>query len=56
MLSINEVRYHFSEEALVNLTLAVVIMNSWNRLAISFRSVPGNYESSKTPIYTDSER
>jgi AhpD family alkylhydroperoxidase len=44
----HEVRAHFSEEELTNLTLAIVIINTWNRLAISFRSVPGGYQSSKT--------
>jgi AhpD family alkylhydroperoxidase len=44
-----EVRRYFSEEELVNLTLAVVIINTWNRLALAFRSVPGNYKSTKTP-------
>ena len=37
-------RQHFSEEELVNLTMAVVTINGWNRLAISFRSVPGSYQ------------
>ena len=36
-------RRHFTEEELVNLTLAVVAINGWNRLAISFRTVPGTY-------------
>jgi AhpD family alkylhydroperoxidase len=35
----------FSNEELVNLTLAVITINGWNRLAISFRSVPGAYQS-----------
>lgn len=35
---------HFSEAELVNLTLAVVTINAWNRFAISFRSVPGSYQ------------
>ena len=39
-----EVRPHFSEEELANLTLAVVAINGWNRLAISFRAVPGEYQ------------
>ncbi len=30
----------FSEEELVYLTLAVISINGWNRLAISFRTVP----------------
>ena len=38
------VRKHFAEDELVNLTMAVVAINGWNRLAISFRSVPGNYQ------------
>ncbi len=39
-----EVRQHFSEEELVNLTLAIVTINGWNRLSISFRSEPGTYQ------------
>lgn len=39
-----EVCQHFTEEELVNLTLAVVAINGWNRLAISFRTVPGTYQ------------
>ncbi len=40
----NEARAHFSEQELVNLTLAVATINVWNRLAISFRAVPGTYK------------
>jgi AhpD family alkylhydroperoxidase len=39
-----EARTQFSEEELVNLTMAVVTINSWNRLAIAFRAVPGSYQ------------
>jgi AhpD family alkylhydroperoxidase len=39
-----KVSQHFTAEELVNLTLAVVAINGWNRLAISFRSVPGEYQ------------
>lgn len=39
-----EVRQHLSEEDLVNLTLAVVAINGWNRFAISFGTVPGTYQ------------
>jgi AhpD family alkylhydroperoxidase len=39
-----EVRGQFSEEELVNLSMAVVAINGWNRLAVGFRSVPGTYE------------
>ena len=38
------VHQHFSEVELVNLTMAVVAINGWNRLAISFRAVPGEYQ------------
>ena len=37
-------RQHFSEEELVTLTLAVVAINGWNRIAISMRNVPGSYQ------------
>ncbi len=39
-----QARSQFSEEELVNLTLAVVTINGWNRLSIAFRSVPGAYQ------------
>lgn len=39
-----KVSQHFAAEELVNLTLAVVAINGWNRLAISFRSIPGEYQ------------
>jgi len=35
-----EVRAQFSETELVDLTLAVVAINGWNRFAISFRARP----------------
>ena len=41
----NTARQHFSEEELMNLTMAVITINGWNRLAISFRSPePGSYQ------------
>jgi AhpD family alkylhydroperoxidase len=42
-----EVRRHFSEKELVDLTLALVAINGWNRLGISFRTVPGTYHPRK---------
>jgi AhpD family alkylhydroperoxidase len=39
----DEVKKHFSEKELVDLTLAIVAINGWNRLAIAFRAVPGGY-------------
>lgn len=38
------VRKQFSEKELVDLTVAVVQINAWNRFAISFRAVPGTYQ------------
>lgn len=45
-----EVRQHFSEEEMVNLTLAIIVINGWNRLAVGFRSTPGIYQSNKKPL------
>lgn len=39
------VREHFSEAELLNLTMAVIAINSWNRLAISFRSIPASVKA-----------
>jgi AhpD family alkylhydroperoxidase len=36
----NEVRSQFSEEETVNLTMLVATINAWNRISISFRSLP----------------
>ena len=38
------VRPHFTDEELVNLSLAVATINAWNRLSIAFRAVPGAYQ------------
>ncbi len=35
---------HFTEKELVDLTLAIVAINGWNRLAIAFRALPGSYQ------------
>jgi AhpD family alkylhydroperoxidase len=39
-----EARAQFSEQELVDLTLAVVVINGWNRIAIGFRGEVGNYQ------------
>jgi len=39
-----EVSAHFNEMEVVNLTWAIVTINSWNRVAIAMRSLPGSYE------------
>lgn len=41
------VREHFEENELITLTMAIVSINGWNRLAIGFRTVPGSYKSNK---------
>ncbi len=40
----NLVKKHFTERELVDLTLAVIAINAWNRLAISFRTPAGSYQ------------
>src|SRR6266487_4543314 len=42
-----EVRQSFTETELVNLTFALVAINGWNRLAISFRTEPGTYQPTR---------
>jgi len=40
----DEVRKQFSDKELVDLSLAIIAINGWNRLAIPFRSEPGHYK------------
>ena len=40
-------RKEFGEKALVDLTLAIVAINGWNRLAVAFGSVAGSFELPK---------
>lgn len=42
-----EVRKHFNDADLVNLTLAIIAINGWNRLAIAFRKEAGTYQPPK---------
>src|SRR5437762_13377303 len=39
-----QARTQFNEQELAVLTLAVVAINSWNRLNIAFRTTPGAYQ------------
>ena len=41
-----DVREQFDERSLADLTLAIVAINGWNRLAIAFAAVPGTYQPS----------
>jgi len=42
------VRKLFTEKELADLTLAVTAINSWNRLNIAARTVPGTYQPAKS--------
>ena len=42
-------RAQFTEKELVDLTWALAAINAWNRVAISFRSVPGSYRPKTSP-------
>ena len=37
-------REHFDERQLVDLTMVIIAINSWNRLAIAFRAIAGTYK------------
>jgi AhpD family alkylhydroperoxidase len=39
-----QVRPHFSDEELMDLTLAIIAINGNNRLNVAFRTVPGGYQ------------
>ena len=41
----------FSEQEIVDLSIAAVTINSWNRLAIALRSEPGVYKSQLNPTH-----
>ena len=49
-----EARAQFSEKELADLTLAIVAINGWNRIAIGFRSPPGTYQPAKRETGTAS--
>ena len=42
-----QARAEFSEEQLINLNMAVIAINSWNRIAISSRAEPGHYRAAQ---------
>ena len=42
------VRKSFTEKELVDLTVAITAINSWNRLNIAARTVPGTYQPAKS--------
>ncbi|HPO18158.1 MAG TPA: carboxymuconolactone decarboxylase family protein, partial [Rubrivivax sp.] len=40
-----QARAQFDEKALVDLTLAIVAINGWNRMNVAFRTKVGDYAS-----------
>jgi AhpD family alkylhydroperoxidase len=40
---------HFDETELVKLTMAVIAINSWNRIGVAFKLQPGLYQSKRKP-------
>jgi AhpD family alkylhydroperoxidase len=42
-----QARTEFSEEQLIDLNMAVIAINSWNRIAISSRAEPGHYRAAQ---------
>ena len=48
-------RSHFNEKELVDLTMAVIAINGWNRLAVSFRAVAGSYQP-RSPVGRSEEK
>ena len=43
----DEARKHFTDVELVNLTMAIITINGWNRLAITFHADVGSYQPQK---------
>jgi AhpD family alkylhydroperoxidase len=44
----DEGRSQFTDKELVDLTIAVIAINAWNRLAVTFRTAVGNYKPALT--------
>jgi alkylhydroperoxidase family enzyme len=42
-----QARQHFDDQYSANLTMAVIAINGWNRLAVSLRWPAGNYQPKK---------
>lgn len=45
----DEAKRFFSDDELVKLTMAIVTINAWNRVAITFRTEPGTYRPRALP-------
>jgi AhpD family alkylhydroperoxidase len=44
-----QVRPHFTDEELADLTMVVSTINVWNRFSVAFRAVPGAYRPAGQP-------
>jgi AhpD family alkylhydroperoxidase len=44
------VRTHFNEKELADLTLAISAINAWNRLSIAARLTPGSYQPAQVVV------
>ncbi|OQP46160.1 carboxymuconolactone decarboxylase [Niastella yeongjuensis] len=40
----NELSKHFDKAQIADLTMAVISINSWNRINVAFRTIPGGYK------------
>jgi AhpD family alkylhydroperoxidase len=49
-----ELQKYFTEKEIVDLTWALCAINLWNRVAISFRAVPGHYKPAKAAATSSS--
>lgn len=47
------VRAQFSEDEIKTLTLAIAMINTWNRLNVAFRTVPGDYKPGMFRAYKE---
>src|SRR6266851_859028 len=48
-------KQQFTDEELVNLTWAAIAINGWNRVAIAFRSIAGEYQPAARKIGASDE-
>ncbi len=49
----NEARSEFSEEELIDLTMAVVAINTYNRINIAFRTPAGDYQPGQFAVHAN---
>lgn len=42
-----DLKNHFNEKEIIALTMAIISINGWNRLAIAFKTPAGNYQPGK---------